>query len=31
MLPPELAPRYFGRVAPGFTVFFAILPAPHEM
>ena len=31
VLPPELAPRYFGRVAPGFAVFFSLQAARHRM
>jgi hypothetical protein len=31
LLPPELAPRYFGRVAPSFALFLNLRPARHEM
>jgi hypothetical protein len=31
VLSAELAPRYFGRVAPGFALFFSIRPARHAM
>jgi hypothetical protein len=31
LLPPELAPRYSGRVAPGFGVFLTIRPSRHLM
>lgn len=31
VLSPELAPRYFGRVAPSVAVFFNIRPARHAM
>ena len=31
VLPPELAPRYGGRVAPGVAVFFNLRPARHAM
>lgn len=31
LVPPELAPRYFGRVAPSFAVFFSFRPARHVM
>ncbi|MEZ5418100.1 MAG: hypothetical protein R2708_12245 [Vicinamibacterales bacterium] len=31
LLPPELAPRYFGRVAPSVAVFFSLRPARHAM
>ena len=31
IVPPELAPRYTGRVAPGFAVFFSIRPVRHVM
>ena len=30
-LSPELAPRYSGRVAPGFAVFFSLQAARHQM
>jgi hypothetical protein len=30
-LPPELGPRYSGRVAPGFGVFLSVRPAGHVM
>jgi hypothetical protein len=29
VVPSELGPRYSGRVAPGFVVFFSLLPARH--
>jgi hypothetical protein len=31
VLPPALAPRYFGRTAPSFGLFFSLQPARHEM
>jgi hypothetical protein len=31
LVPPELASRYDGRVAPGFGVFFSVRPARHVM
>ena len=31
IVPPELAPRYTGRVAPGFAVFFSLRPPRHVM
>jgi len=31
LLPPELAPRYGGRAAPGFAVFFHLQGARHQM
>jgi hypothetical protein len=31
MLPPELAPRYGGRLAPGFGLFLAIRPSRHAI
>jgi hypothetical protein len=31
IVPPELASRYEGRVAPGFGVFFVVRPARHVM
>ncbi|MCC7240877.1 MAG: hypothetical protein IT180_03045 [Acidobacteria bacterium] len=31
LLPPELAPRYFGRVAPSFALYFSLRPARHAM
>ena len=31
VLSPELAPRYYGRVAPGFAVFFSLQAARHRM
>jgi len=31
VLSPELAPRYYGRVAPSVAVFFSIRPARHAM
>jgi hypothetical protein len=31
VVPPALAPRYAGRVAPGIGVFFTVRPAPHAM
>ena len=31
VLPPELAPHYFGRVAPSVTVFLSVRPARHVM
>lgn len=31
LLPPALAPRYGGRVAPGFGVFLGLRPARHAM
>lgn len=31
VLSPELAPRYYGRVAPGVAVFFNIRPGRHAM
>ena len=31
LLPSELAPRYSGRVAPGFGVFLTIRPPRHVM
>jgi hypothetical protein len=31
LLPPELAPRYGGRAAPGFAVFFHLQAARHQM
>jgi hypothetical protein len=31
ILPSELAPRYSGRLAPGFGVFFSVQAARHEM
>ena len=31
VLSPELAPRYYGRVAPSAAVFFNIRPARHAM
>ena len=31
MLPPELAPRYGGSLAPGFGLFLAIKPSRHEI
>jgi hypothetical protein len=31
LLPPELAPRYGGRVAPGFALFLNVRPARHAM
>jgi len=31
LLPPALAPRYFGRAAPGFGVFLMIRPLRHAM
>lgn len=31
ILPPELAPRYGGRVAPGVALFFSIRPSRHAM
>jgi hypothetical protein len=31
VVPPELAPRYYGRVAPGFGVFVMLRPARHVM
>jgi hypothetical protein len=31
VLSPELAPRYYGRVAPSAAVFFNIRPARHVM
>jgi hypothetical protein len=31
LLPPELAPRYFGRVAPSFAMFLSFRPARHAM
>jgi hypothetical protein len=30
-VPPELAPRYEGRTAPSFGVFFSLQPARHQM
>ena len=30
-LPPALAPRYSGRTAPGFAVFFSLHAARHQM
>lgn len=29
VVPSELAPRYSGRVAPGFAVFLSLLPSRH--
>ena len=31
VVPPELAPRYSGRTAPSFGVFFSLQAARHEM
>ncbi|MGE3842747.1 MAG: hypothetical protein AB7I50_14315 [Vicinamibacterales bacterium] len=31
VLPPELAPRYYGRIAPSVGVFFTLQPARHQM
>jgi hypothetical protein len=31
LLPPELAPRYSGRAAPGLAVFFSLQAARHQM
>jgi hypothetical protein len=31
LLPPELASRYSGRVAPGFSLFFSLQAARHQM
>jgi hypothetical protein len=31
LLPPELAPRYSGRAAPSYGVFFSLQAAKHEM
>jgi hypothetical protein len=31
LVPPALAPRYSGRVAPGFGVFVTVRPSPHTM
>ena len=31
LLPTELAPRYSGRVAPSFSVFFVLRPIRHAM
>ena len=31
LLPPELAPRYSGRAAPSFAVFFSLRAARHQM
>jgi hypothetical protein len=31
LVPPELASRYFGRVAPGFGVYFMLRPSRHVM
>lgn len=31
LLPPELAPRYSGQIAPSFGVFFSLRAARHEM
>ena len=31
LLPPDLAPRYFGAIAPGFAVFVTIRPSRHVM
>jgi hypothetical protein len=31
LLPPQLAPRYSGRVAPGFALFFSLRAARHQM
>jgi hypothetical protein len=31
LLPSELAPRYFGRIAPGFGVFLTLRPRRHVM
>jgi hypothetical protein len=31
LVPPELAPRYSGQVAPGFGVFLTLKPARHTM
>src|SRR6188508_2411350 len=31
LVPPELAPRYGGRVAPGFAVFASVRPPRHGM
>jgi hypothetical protein len=31
VVPPDLAPRYFGRVAPAFGVFLTIRPSRHVM
>ena len=31
LVPPELAPRYSGQVAPGFGVFLTLRPARHIM
>lgn len=31
VLPPELAPRYYGRVAPTFSLFFSVQPSRHRM
>ena len=30
-LPPELAPRYYGRTAPSFALFFTLQAARHQM
>jgi hypothetical protein len=30
-LPPALAPRYSGRIAPSFGVFFSLQAARHQM
>jgi len=31
LLPPELAPRYSGSVAPSFSIFFILRPTRHAM
>ena len=31
IVPPELAPRYSGRLAPGFGAFLTLRPARHMM
>lgn len=31
LLPPELAPRYYGRIAPGFGIFLTLRPRRHTM
>jgi hypothetical protein len=31
LVPPQLAPRYDGRVAPGFGLFFVVRPSSHAL
>lgn len=31
VVPPYLAPRYGGRISPGFSIFLTVRPAAHQM